>query len=285
VTPASASDGAIEINQVRAEVGGVTPGDGPGFPVTLSQPGSYRLTSNLDVRGAADPANTSAIQVTSDGVSIDLGGFAILGPVVCTPDGNIPSTVTCVPSGGSGHGIDAGSPSGPFGFTNSTRVSNGSIQGMGASGIYTAFEVRDVVAVSNGGAGIASYYVSSSQAHRNGTIGVYAALAIDSLAFLNGNDGIISALARGVVSNQNGNAGVAGRIADGSVSAGNVFGFTSELVTNSSASSNDSFGFYHPSFGGAYRSSIFSNNNGGAAQTDGGTELGPSLCEGNTTCP
>src|SRR5438046_162421 len=39
-----ASDGVVEINQARALAGGVTRGDAPGFPVTISQPGSYRLT-------------------------------------------------------------------------------------------------------------------------------------------------------------------------------------------------------------------------------------------------
>lgn len=38
----------------------MTAGDAPGFPVTLSQPGSYRLMSNLTV---TDP-NTYAITIT-----------------------------------------------------------------------------------------------------------------------------------------------------------------------------------------------------------------------------
>jgi hypothetical protein len=36
---AFAIDGVIELNQVRAEAGGVSPGDASGFPVTISQPG------------------------------------------------------------------------------------------------------------------------------------------------------------------------------------------------------------------------------------------------------
>ena len=47
----AASDGVIEINQARALQGGVTEGDTPGFPVTISQSGSYRLTGNLTVPG------------------------------------------------------------------------------------------------------------------------------------------------------------------------------------------------------------------------------------------
>jgi hypothetical protein len=61
--PGAAVDGVIEINQSRALAGGVTPGDAPGFPVTISARGSYRLTGNLDLTapGAAnDPVNTHA---------------------------------------------------------------------------------------------------------------------------------------------------------------------------------------------------------------------------------
>ena len=45
--PALAVDGVIEINQARALAGGVTPGDTAGFPVSLNDSGSYRLTSDL----------------------------------------------------------------------------------------------------------------------------------------------------------------------------------------------------------------------------------------------
>jgi hypothetical protein len=44
-----ASDGQLEINQACAVNTGCFPGDDPGFPVTITQPGSYRLTGNLDL--------------------------------------------------------------------------------------------------------------------------------------------------------------------------------------------------------------------------------------------
>jgi hypothetical protein len=37
----------ITVDQDMAIAGSVTPGDAPGFPITLSQPGRYVLTSNL----------------------------------------------------------------------------------------------------------------------------------------------------------------------------------------------------------------------------------------------
>src|SRR5947199_6672479 len=74
-----AVDGVVLIDQNRALAGGVTPGDAPGFPVTISLAGSYRLSGNLTVPNA----NTTAISITSDNVTIDLNGFSIIGPTVC----------------------------------------------------------------------------------------------------------------------------------------------------------------------------------------------------------
>jgi hypothetical protein len=70
-----AVDGVILIDQNKAIAGGVTPADGPGFPVTISQPGSYRLSSNLTMPNAS----ATAIQITADNVSLDLNGFSIIG--------------------------------------------------------------------------------------------------------------------------------------------------------------------------------------------------------------
>ena len=41
---AIAADGVVEIDQAAAIAGGITPGDDPGFPITLDSPGSDRLT-------------------------------------------------------------------------------------------------------------------------------------------------------------------------------------------------------------------------------------------------
>jgi hypothetical protein len=70
---ALAGDGVIEINQVRAQAGGVSPGDAPGFPVTITQSGHFRLTSNLDTAGGY-----GGIEITSGNVTVDLNGFTVL---------------------------------------------------------------------------------------------------------------------------------------------------------------------------------------------------------------
>jgi len=67
-------DGVILIDQNRALAGNVTPGDAPGFPVTISQPGSYRLAGNVTV-----PAGVNGIQINADNVTLDLNGFTIFG--------------------------------------------------------------------------------------------------------------------------------------------------------------------------------------------------------------
>jgi hypothetical protein len=77
ISGAALSDG-LSLDQARAMAGWVTPGDAPGFPVTITAPGHYRLTSDLIV-----PAGTGGIVIRADNVVIDLNGFAIRGPARC----------------------------------------------------------------------------------------------------------------------------------------------------------------------------------------------------------
>jgi len=128
-SPALAADGVIEINQARADAGGVTPGDAPGYPVTLSRPGSYLLTSSLLV---ASP-NLTAIEITSDDVSIDLNGFKLVGPATCTGFG---ASLACAPAG-SGAGIFANARDG-------ISVRNGFV-GRFPSGGVILFQVESCV--------------------------------------------------------------------------------------------------------------------------------------------
>ncbi|MEM8997720.1 MAG: hypothetical protein AAGF23_23255, partial [Acidobacteriota bacterium] len=107
---ALAVDGVIEINQVSALAGGVTAGDTPGYPVTISEAGSYRLTGDLTVVGSDF---LEGLDVEASGVTVDLNGFTITGP-----------------GSGTGHGI--------FGDINAQRVTvtNGGVSKMGGEGIW-----------------------------------------------------------------------------------------------------------------------------------------------------
>lgn len=118
-TPAlaqTAPGGVITIDQARAEAGGITPGDTPGFPVTISQPGSYRLSGNLNVGGPG----ITAVHITANHVTLDLDGFSVIGVMSCT--GSSPNPIVCQ-TGGS-------YPAGIYSFgTNWVTVRNGKVRG------------------------------------------------------------------------------------------------------------------------------------------------------------
>lgn len=76
---AHASEPVVTIDQFSALAGNVSPGDAPGFPVTLTRSGHYRLGSGLVV-----PADTSGIVISAPEVTLDLGGHSVSGPVRCS---------------------------------------------------------------------------------------------------------------------------------------------------------------------------------------------------------
>ena len=156
-------DGAVLISQQHALVGGIGGADGSGFPVTISQPGLYRLTSNLVVSSP----DTNAIEITADNVVLDLNGFSILGPTVCpigvtlSTGGSAEDTVTSCSPTGAGVGVSAGQPytissAGPVASGRvGIKVMNGTIAGMGSHGVVLgpAARLENVTLRSNGGTG------------------------------------------------------------------------------------------------------------------------------------
>jgi hypothetical protein len=71
-SPAGAA--IVIIDQAKALDGSVTPGDNPGFPVSITRSGSYRLISNLVV-----PLDRHGIAINASNVTIDFNGFTIDG--------------------------------------------------------------------------------------------------------------------------------------------------------------------------------------------------------------
>jgi hypothetical protein len=71
----------ITIDQIGALAGRISPGDAPGFPITLNRGGHYRLSGDLRV-----PANTSGIVITAPNVTLDLSNHSVSGPVTCSHD-------------------------------------------------------------------------------------------------------------------------------------------------------------------------------------------------------
>ncbi len=163
---AGARDGVLEINQVCAESTGCVPGDAPGFPVTLSAPGSYTLTSVLQL----PDENTVGIEVQADYLTIDLNGFPILGTTVCTTSGGAPS---CGPLGTGGGIVD------PTQSRAGVEVRNGVVARTGGVGIQLGprCSIEWMRVISNGSHGVQcgdDARFADNVAHLNGGTGLDA---------------------------------------------------------------------------------------------------------------
>jgi hypothetical protein len=266
---ALAADGVLEINQACAGVG-CFPGDAAGFPVTIDrdQTASYRLTSNLV---NLDP-DLSTIVIQDDHVTLDLNGFAISGPTVCT---GIGVGLSCLPTG-NGYGIYASS------ILTGITVKNGVVRGSPLSGIELFGDenrVEGVHAVSNGGSGI-----------QLGQFGV-----VERCRAIRNESGIlvtVEGLMRGNVVVGNKSIGMALSLSGGTASANvireNRFGFLSDslasgLIVDNAVTDNDLAAILGGN--GGYARNVFRGNGGTGAQLTGGVEIGPNLCGADTSCP
>lgn len=313
-TAALASDGVIEINQAKALGGNVTPGDAPGFPVTLSQPGSYLLTGSLTV-----PANLGGIAVgqIQAGVQIDLGGFEIAGPGTCS--GGSGPALTCTGAGASGFGIDAPVP---------VRVRNGRVRGFAQGGVRlqsSRNQIENLRVEDNAGDGIfagkGSVVVQSVAARNFGHgLSVDGAVVDRCSAWLNRLTGMRNLSSSGstflgVVAQNNGAQGIlaannsvvrdssvtfntldgivayAGSLVSDNVSSDNgqagIAALSTSLVQRNSVLNNGGIGLYlFPEQGGAasaYLGNVVAGNGGGTVTN--GINMGGNSCNGAATCP
>jgi len=120
--------GEVLITQQGALQGGVTPGDDPGFPVTISKPGTYGFASPINVK----EEDRNGIVIQAPDVTVDLNGFTLHG----RGKGNI--------------GIKGG--------RRSATIRNGTItgfKGIGVEGAGDFWIVEKMRIVANGGTGIA----------------------------------------------------------------------------------------------------------------------------------
>lgn len=199
------------------------------FPIVISQPGSYRLKGNLTV----PDENTTAISVQADYVTIDLNGYGIHGPVVCSGS----PTTSCAPSGGTGAGI--------IGSGVGVTVRNGVVRGMGWRGLYLpSARVENVTAHSNGDTGISAKLVTASDGSSNGDAGIVGQTVVNCTA----NDNA-------------GGAGIVATTATGCTAVGNdSVGIYAVTVTSSTANSNAGYGI--SAFGGSVANSTAQGNGG-----------------------
>lgn len=252
---AHAADGAILINQQKAQTGSVTTGDAPGFPVTLSQPGSYVLSGNLTV----PDQNTTAIQVTADNVTIDLNGFSIIGPNIAN---------------GFGEGVSA------FSRTN-IAVLNGTVRGMGSPGVSLGNKARAeglrLISNTDGIRVGVDSLVKDITALGNRVTGIYVSgksTLLNSVATQNGEDGIFTGedcLVQGNTVHGNGRYG----ISVGSYST----------VLQNTVTGNGDFGLLLGSSTGYAQNVVADNKTVSGPQVSGGLQMGTNVCGFDTTCP
>jgi hypothetical protein len=260
--PALAVDGVLEINQTCAVETGCFAGDFPGYPVQISQSGSYRLTSDL-----TSSTVFTGISVNADHVTIDLNGFSIIGPG----------------TGTSGSGIIASTGA------DSTAVLNGRVIGLGSDGIRLRDDAR-IVGVHVEGSGAGSFVrsgivvgerstVRGCTSHANTGWGISASsgsTVAESVATSNGEIGISVIVAGSIVDNTvigNGQAGV--RSGNGGTVSGNVIsdnlGLGIECLANA-----------------GYAGNVLTRNNGSSSNPQvhsSCVELGANYCGNSTTCP
>ena len=298
---APALAGVVELDQTCAVEDGCFPGDAPGFPIQIAEPGSYRLTGNLEV----PDENTTAIEITAHDVSLDLAGWTIVGVNTCA------GYPTVCDRSGAGKGVDGAGSQGAW-------VHDGSVHGMGSFGIHLGRGalVTDVRAWHNGGSGLrlADHAVASRcLTQRNDGAGIRTdrhSSVSESQAHGSVGDGVSSfdgsSLSGLVVSQSGRGAFASGSVVAASVATENlhtgitarrgalvrsvasrngVSGFgdngASSALAELTAWSNGSFGLQlgDSGVGGA---NVSAN---GSAATTGGLDLGGNLCDGSTSCP
>jgi len=184
-----------------------------GFPIVVSQPGTYRLTSNITGVAGAD-----GIQISASGVTLDLNGFSVVGVA-----GSFNGVRTIV-------GVD--------GLT----VMNGSVRNWGADGVSAGTAsggiYKDLRVAGNGNFGL--------------NVGV-SSVCTDCTTFQNGSHGLnlgFNGTLRGCASNNNmgngiqtGNgAAILNCAARDNTLVGIATG-TGSSITSCSAYSNNSNGF------------------------------------------
>ena len=284
--PGQGADGVLELDPFCAAVG-CFPGDAPGYPIEITLPGSYKLTGNLDVRGVPNAPTVEAIEVFAPSVTLDLAGFLVVGPVVCS--GSPPSCAPDAPSAGIHLFDDA----------DAAVVRNGVVSGFGF-GVYTNgptdfARVENVVTWSNRyegifGGGVGAQIVGVT-AFLNGRRGVWVGQAASvrrSTLARNGQEGILAGPDALIVDNtvyDNGLNGVHGSgrslYARNVISENSLEGLRDDgggaLAYGNTLTNNVPFGILFGGIGSAYTENVMS---GQPISVSGGLSLGQNACNG-----
>ena len=317
--PTHAVDGVIEINAATAAAGGFAGGfiDTPGFPVSISVPGSYRLTGNLIVT----EIGTNAVVINSSDVTLDLNGFTIMGTggALGSATGIRSSQANVRIQNGTvsdftNAGIDLG---GDFAMVDNVRsignsgigiavdddavVSNCISSENGSTGISAQFAstIRDSIATGNGVSGIFCAnrcIIARNAVAQSGTVGIESnngSKVSDNNVSLSGGNGISvndGALVTGNSSRDNGGDGI--QVHDGCTVSGNtssvngghgVCAFSGNTILGNTLAGNTGRGIDALSSCG-YGMNVMYDNDGGTVSA-AAAEIGVNLCNGLNACP
>lgn len=242
------------ITQAKALAGNVTPGDTAGYPITISQPGAYRLDSNLTVS-----PNTYGIYVSASNVDIDMNGFTLAGGGTATWGVISPNSESRIHDGvinrfrysgiylrGSSWVID-----------DMQIVRNGTL-GVDATGAQL-ITIKDATVTANGSTGLrvgADGRIETSNVSRNGADGVSCA----ARCYVAGNSVNANTL-NGILIDNDG-----GTVIDNVASNNGRYGLYAVLVTSD---------FTGPRVVGLGNNSFILNNSGPRL---GGFEIQPNFC-------
>ncbi len=186
---AAGAQAQTTLNHDKALAGNVTPGDAPGYPITITEPGSYKLTSNLQV-GANE---TGGIDIKAHNVTLDLNGFTLMSTTQCEAQG---STVSCF--GDVAAPSEASIRAGIRIQRSNVVIRNGVVKGFKGHGIYSdqpATWVDGMRVWSNGHDGIrlqsasTGSLITHSVASVNNLNGIFAIRTLIDGAVAKGNGG------------------------------------------------------------------------------------------------
>ena len=282
---ALAGDGRVQINQGAALAGGVTTQDAPGFPVTISQSGSYVLTGDLVV---TDPA-LDAIDVRAGGVALDLNGFQLIGPQVCNGEAN---QIVCTPDGPENEGDGIGSSGAAY---PGLIVRNGTIRGFeyGIQVLHRPLIISNLRVDANAQRGIETRtsVIVHSSANRNDGAGIQVIDTLIAHSTVSGNQSGIqlpsigrSALVTDVSSRNNGLRVLNGLITGTSTHTGFGPGLTIDgcgLIIDSTSRLHNTAALRLGANAAATRTVLVP---GSGPAVDGTTKLPNNLCSGGV-CP
>ena len=266
---ASVGSTATKVEQLDAKLEKRTPISS--LPYTISEPGSYYLTGNLQFSAATG----NAITVSASDVTLDLMGFTLSSTAEVTGDGiqlapgvrnvavrngQIAGQTTVTENGNTWTATAAGFANGVNAVNAAPRVTGCEFTGLRIAGCRTTglragygAVIGQVVVTQNGGIGMVATYstITNSSAYLNRSTGFTVSLSAisDSIATDNGSAGI--SMASGTVTNckasGNGSDGISAETSNvtGSTAhtnAGNGIDAAAGTVTTSNSSSNGGVG-------------------------------------------